>query len=149
VDYKKAFYEILDKTSEIALATTVDNIPDVRIVSHCCDERRPGVIYFQTNNPKSKKVSDIAQNSNVAFTTVPIGKSIANVRSNNAVVCRSVYAFDELKHLFVAKVPEYEEAYDEYGHSMIVFEIHVKEAVVVVDYGIKKGVVEFFTPTTA
>ncbi|MCL2573240.1 MAG: pyridoxamine 5'-phosphate oxidase family protein [Defluviitaleaceae bacterium] len=143
MDYKKAFYDILDKTSEIALATSIDGIPNVRIVSICYDEARSGVIYFQTNNMNSKKVSDIAQNANVAFTTAPIGKTIANVRSNNATVCRSKHAFDELKHLFVAKVSEYEEAYDKYGHTMTVFEIHIKEAIVVVDYGVKRGIVEF------
>ena len=143
MDYKKVFYDILDKTSEIALATSVDGIPNVRIVSICYDENRQGIIYFQTNNPKSKKVSDIVQNNNVAFTTAPIGKTIANARSNNATVHRSEYTFDELKHLFIAKVPEYEDAYNKHGHTMTVFEIHVKEAIVVVDYGIKRGIVEF------
>jgi len=143
VDYKKAFYEILDKTSEIALATSVGNMPNVRIVSICYDVKYPGVIYFQTNNMSSKKVSDIAQNNNISFTTAPIGKTIANIRSNNATVHRSNCTFDELKHLFVAKVPEYEDAYNQYGHTMTVFEIHVKEAIVVVDYGIKPGLIEF------
>ena len=143
MDYKQAFYEILDKTTEIALATSVDNKPSVRIVSICYDVNRPGVIYFQTNNLKSKKVSDISHNNNVSFTTAPIGKTIANVRSNSATVHRSDYTFDELKHLFVAKVPEYEEAYNKHGHNMTVFEMHVKEAIVVVDYGIKPGAVEF------
>jgi len=143
MDYIKAFYDILDKTTEIALATSVDNMPAVRIVSICYDKSRPGVIYFQTNNLKSKKVSDIAHNSNVAFATAPIGKTIANVRSNNARVCKSKHTFDELKHLFIAKEPEYEEAYNKYAHSMTVFEIHVEDAIVVVDYGVKPGVVEF------
>jgi len=143
MDYQKAFYDILDKTSEIALATSVDNLPSVRIVSICYDKTRPGIIYFQTNNLKSKKVSDIAKNHHVAFTTAPIGKTIANVRSNNATVHRSEYTFDELKHLFIAKVPEYEDAYHQYAHTMTVFELHVKEAIVVVDYGIKRGLVEF------
>jgi len=137
------FYDILDRTTEIALATSVDNMPSVRIVSICHDESRPGVIYFQTNNLKSRKILDIAQNNNVAFTTAPIGKTIANIRSNNANVHKSEHTFDELKSMFIAKVPEYEEIYNEYAHSLTVFEIHVKEAVVVVDYGVKPGIVEF------
>jgi len=143
MDYKKAFYEILDKTSEIALATSVDNMPSVRIVSICYDTNHPSVIYFQTNNMNSKKVSDIAQNNNVSFTTAPIGKTIANIRSNNATVHMSKRTFDELKPLFIAKVPEYEDAYNQYGHTMTVFEIHVKNAIIVVDYGIKQGLIEF------
>ena len=143
MDYEKALHEILDNTTEIALATSVDNMPSVRIVSICYDCNRKGVIYFQTNNIKSKKVLDTQQNCNVSFTTSPIGKTIANVRSNNATVRRSEYTFDELKDLFVAKVPEYEAAYNKYGHTMTVFEIHIKEAIVVVDYGIKPGVVVF------
>lgn len=142
-DCMKQFYNTLEKATEIALATSIGNIPSVRIVSICYDERRPGVIYFQTNNLKSKKVSDIEINNNIAFTTVPIGKSIANVRSNNATVQRSKYTFDALKHLFIAKVPEYEEIYNRYAHNLTVFEIHVKEAIVVVDYGIKPMVVKF------
>lgn len=142
-DYLKAYYDILDKTSEIALATSLDNMPSVRLVSICYDLKYPGLIYFQTNNLKSRKVSEISQNNNVAFTTAPIGKTIANVRSNKASVQRSEYTFDELRHLFIAKVPEYEEVYNQYAHALTVFEIHVKEAIVVVDYGIKSGVVSF------
>ena len=143
MDYKKAFYDILDKTTEIALATSFDNMPSVRIVSICFDETRQGVIYFQTNNLKSKKVYDITQNNNVAFTTAPIGKTITNIRSNNATVHKSRYTFYELKSLFVAKVPEYEELYNRYAHSMTVFEIHVKEAIVVIDYNVRSGMVNF------
>ena len=143
MEYEKVFYEILDKTSEIALATSMDNMPSVRIVSICHDISRPGVIYFQTNNMNSKKVSDITQNNNVSFTTAPIGKTIANIRSNNATVYKSKFTFDELKYLFVSKVPEYEDAYNQYGHTMTVFEIHVKEAIVVIDYGIKSGMIKF------
>jgi len=145
MDYKKTFYDILEKTTEIALATSVDNMPRVRIVSICHDESRPGVIYFQTNNLKSKKVSDIAQNNNIAFTTTPIGKTIANIRSNESMVYKSKYTFGELKSLFVAEVPEYEEIYNKYADSMTVFEIHVNKAIVVADYGRKCGVVEFQT----
>lgn len=142
MDYKAAYGEILDNTTEIALATSAGDSPSVRIVSICRDKTRPDVIYFQTNNLESKKISDISRNNRVAFTTAPIGKTIANVRSNNATVCKSGFTFDELKPLFVAKVPEYEEIYNQHAHSMTVFEIHVKKAIVVADYG-KTGVVEF------
>jgi uncharacterized pyridoxamine 5'-phosphate oxidase family protein len=144
LDYMEQFYIILNKSTEIALATSINNIPSVRIVSICHDENRPGVIYFQTNNLESKKVSDITENNNVAFTTAPIGKTIANIRSNNAFVTKSEHTFDELKHLFITKVPEYEDAYNKHAHNMTVFEIHVKEAIVVVDYGIKQGIVTFY-----
>ena len=143
MDYKKFFYDILDKATEIALATSVGNIPNVRIVSFCRDESIPDVIYYQTNNLKSKKVSDIVQNNNVAFTTAPIGKTIANVRSVSATARKSERTFDELEHLFIAKVPEYEEIYKQYAHTLTVFEIHIKKAIVVVDYGVNPGIVEF------
>jgi len=144
MDYMNAFYDILDKTTEIALATSVDNMPSVRIISICYDKNRPGVIYFQTRHDvESKKTSDFSQNNNVAFTTAPIGLTIANVRSNDSIVVKSEYTFDELKSMFIAKVPEYEEQYNQYAHILTVYEIHIKKAIVVVDYGIKQGIVEF------
>jgi hypothetical protein len=40
MDCEKAFREILEKTAAIAL----DDIPNVRIVNFCFDEKRPGVL---------------------------------------------------------------------------------------------------------
>lgn len=139
MDYYKAFNEILAGATEIALATSAGNIPNVRIVSICNDESRPGVVYFQSKG-KSRKVDEFAQNSAVAFTTCPFaaatgGSKITNIRCNSAVVVKSKHSFMELAELFCAKVPEYREIYMANADVLEVFELHVKEALVVVDYG--------------
>ena len=133
-DYKKSFYDILDQITEIAVATSVDNIPSVRIMSFCYAQNRNGVLYIQSKST-SKKVADFAANSKVAFATQPIGKSITHIKSVKADVIKSKHSFDDLKDLFIEKAPEYREVYLANVSALEVFEIHCKEALVVVDYG--------------
>jgi uncharacterized pyridoxamine 5'-phosphate oxidase family protein len=134
MDYKNEFYHTLSKTNEIALATAVAGIPNVRIVNFCYDASKPGILYFTTDR-KNQKVIEFVQNNNVAFTTVPSnGSSVPHVRSNHAVVHKSRYNIDEIKDLFIQKVPGYDEMLSAIGDTLDVFEIHIKDAFVIVDY---------------
>lgn len=134
MDYNQAFYNILDEVTEIALASSVNDMPNVRIVSFCCDDSRPGVLYF-TSKGASQKVTEFTQNSKAAFATPPIGKTITHIKSNSAEVVKSQYGFHDLKDAFIAKTPEYKDIYLANADNLDVFELRVKEALVVVDYG--------------
>ena len=128
------FYEVLETTNAIALATSVDNIPNVRIVNFCYDKNRPGVLYF-TSDRENQKVKEFTINPRVAFTTIPRGdESIAHVRSCRAVVRKSDLALSEVQEAFISRIPGYDETIAAIGESLDVFEIQVQEATVILGF---------------
>lgn len=40
----------------------------------------------------------------------------------------------EIQNLFIAKIPKYEETIDTIGEHLDIFEIHIKQAVIVIDF---------------
>jgi uncharacterized pyridoxamine 5'-phosphate oxidase family protein len=122
------YLEILAKTHNLALATSVDNIPNVRIVNFCFKKEEPAILYF-TSHRKNQKVTEFGKNNNVAFTSIP-DDGIPHVRSRKAIVRKSQYSLDEIKELFIANIPGYDQTIEAIGKSLDVFEIHVKEAAV-------------------
>ena len=70
MDTIKEFKRIMDTHTEIALATIgTDGTPNVRIVNYYFNPTN-NVIYFTTFKD-NEKVHEMAQNRNVAFTTIP------------------------------------------------------------------------------
>ena len=127
------YLEILGKTNEIALATSVHNVPNVRIVNFCFNAEYPDILYFAsdiTNN----KIHEFEQNNVIAFTTVPADGSIPHVRSVRATVEKNGRMMDEMAQLFISAIPGYDEAIEAIGDALTVFEIHVKEAVVITGF---------------
>ena len=62
-----AFYEVLATTNLIALATSVKNIPNVRLVNFCYDKKKPEILYFATDR-ENQKVKEFGVNPQIAFT---------------------------------------------------------------------------------
>jgi uncharacterized pyridoxamine 5'-phosphate oxidase family protein len=122
------YLEIFGKTHCIALATSVNNVPNVRIVNFCIKKEEPSILYF-TSYRKNQKITEFGKNNNVAFTSIP-NDGILHVRSIKAVVQKSQYSLDEIKGLFIADIPGYDQTIEKIGKSLDVFEIHVKEAAV-------------------
>ena len=54
MDANQEFTHIVKKAACIALANLMDGLPNVRIVNHCADAGRPGVIYFSTRRGSEK-----------------------------------------------------------------------------------------------
>ena len=69
MNVKTEFLRIMAEQTEVALATTVDNIPNVRIVNFYFDPVE-NVLYFSSFEGNDK-VKEIKSNSYVAFTTIP------------------------------------------------------------------------------
>ncbi|MDR0676751.1 MAG: pyridoxamine 5'-phosphate oxidase family protein [Elusimicrobiota bacterium] len=128
----KKYLEILAKTNDIALATSIDNIPNVRIINFCYKVENPDILYF-TSDRKNQKVVEFGKNQNIAFTTIP-HDDISHVRSQNAVVKKSKYSLNEVKELFIKNIPDYDETIKAIGESLDVFEIHVKGAIIITGY---------------
>ena len=126
--FLNVFNRIMEEQGELALATCKDDIPNVRVVNFCYDE---AIIYFSSFRD-NKKVEEFAQNNRVAFTTIP-HEGNEHVRVKNAMIKRSELTVYDVKEKFIKKIPDYEMVIEQGGESLILFEIHFKEAEVTIN----------------
>ncbi|MDU4412053.1 MAG: pyridoxamine 5'-phosphate oxidase family protein, partial [Streptococcus sp.] len=66
---KTEFLRIMAEQKEIALATSVNNIPNVRIVNFYFDPSE-NILYFSSFKDNDK-VKEIEENPSITFTTIP------------------------------------------------------------------------------
>lgn len=138
----QAFKRIINETYRIALATSVNNIPNVRIVNFCNIPENKGVIYFASFRGLPKTL-EFSQNNIVSFTTIPVlEESSEHIRVKNATIRKSDLTIYDLKDEFVKKQSSYEEIIAQAGEKLDVYEIHFNEATVILDLG-KSGKLTF------
>lgn len=125
----KKYQEVLGSTNEIALATSVENIPNVRIVNYCYNPEQPDILYFASDR-SNQKVKEIAQNNVIAFTTIP-SEGIPHIRSIKATVQKSSYTINDMAQLFISAIAGYDETIAAIGDTLDVFEIKVSEAIII------------------
>ncbi len=118
---------ILEEQSEIALATSVDNYPNVRVVNFYYN-RDLKKLFFSTFKDNDK-VFEFDKNSNVSFTSIP-KNGVSHVKGYG-VVERSSKKIEDMKSEFIKKIPEYQEIIDDFGESLLLFEVSLKKAKVV------------------
>ena len=130
MNMRDEFERMMREQREIALATTTDGLPHVRIVSfyYAPEEHR---IYFATFKD-NEKVVELAANPNIAFTTVPHNDTTEHIRASGRAV-KSAHTVYDLAALFAAKIPRYQETLDAVGDDLILYEIAFDMAVVTVD----------------
>jgi uncharacterized pyridoxamine 5'-phosphate oxidase family protein len=133
MDFLKELEKVMEHTSTLALATSVDNGPNVRIITFYYDAENKGVVYFPTFK-QSPKTVEISQNNKVAFTTIPDG-TVGIVRVKNAIVEKSTLTVHDIKDGIIKKYPNFAATVDNAGPMMEVYEIHFNEAEVTVSYG--------------
>ena len=73
------FLRLMAAHQDLALATSVDNTPHVRIVNFVYAEEKK-LVYFATF-PDNAKVGEIDANHTVSFTTIPHDGGTAHVRA--------------------------------------------------------------------
>ena len=132
MDFSQEFNRIMAHQTDLALATSVQDIPNVRIVSFYYDPQKKGILFFSTER-NNLKVTEFQANSNVAFSTIPAQEN-EHVRVHRGVIEKSKLGIDDLKDAFIKKVPDYEMVIDAMGHLLDVYEIHFTEAVVTIDF---------------
>lgn len=130
MNYYNEFKRIMERHTEIALATTFTHQPNVRIVNfyYAVHEQ---IVYFITLN-KKQKTTEFTQNAHIAFTTVPSG-SIEHVRVKHAIVQKSRKTILDLKSFFIQKSPYFAQTIAVAGTALDLYEIQFKEAQVVLD----------------
>jgi uncharacterized pyridoxamine 5'-phosphate oxidase family protein len=132
MDFSQEFNRIMVSQKELALATSVDNIPNVRIINFYYNTSRKGVVYFSTFSDNSK-TKEFAKNNIVAFSTIPSNGN-EHVRVNNATIQKSDLTIFDLKNEFIKKIPDYETIINEAGNQISLYEIHFSKATVTLDY---------------
>ncbi|GKU30558.1 pyridoxamine 5'-phosphate oxidase family protein [Clostridium folliculivorans] len=133
MDFLKEFERTMENSATLALATSVDDAPNVRIITFYYDNQNSNVIYFPTFK-QSPKTVEILQNNKVAFTTIPDG-IVGIVRVKNAVIKKSTLTVHDIKDGITKKYPGFAATVANAGPMMEVYEIHFKEAEVTVNLG--------------
>ncbi len=72
MEAKKEFLRMINECEEIALATSIHDFPNVRIVNYYYDEKN-NVMYFATYTGR-EKISEFWKNNNISFTTIPVNR---------------------------------------------------------------------------
>lgn len=140
MDFLKEFNRIMETTDNLALATSVNNVPNVRVVNFYYDTENQGMVYFASFRGSTKTL-EFLQNNNVAFTTIPTENS-EQIRVTNGRVQKSDLTIYDLKEAFIKKLPNYEIVIAQAGDMLDVYEIHFKEASVTLDID-KHGKITF------
>ena len=126
---KTEFLRIMAEQKEIALATSVNNIPNVRIVNFYFDPSE-NILYFSSFKDNDK-VKEIEENPSITFTTIPhTGNQHVKAKG---LAKRSLKTIFDLEAQFIAKVPDYKKTIDFAGESLILFEVKFDTAIVTKD----------------
>lgn len=126
---KAEFLKNMSEQTEIALATSVNNVPNVRIVNFYFDPDE-NILYFSSFK-ENDKVKEIEANPHVAFTTIPHSGN-EHVKAKGIVQKSSKTIFD-VADQFIAKVPNYKNTIEYAGESLVLFEMKFDTAVVTKD----------------
>lgn len=127
---KNEFTRIMGIQSEIALATSVNNQPNVRIVNFYFEEQT-NTLFFTTFGDNDK-VKEFLSNSQVAFTTIP-QQGNEHVKAKG-VVQKSKRTIAEMADHFIRKIPDYKDTIEQAGEYLILFELKFATATVTLDF---------------
>ncbi len=132
MDQLATFNEVMNSSYLIALATSVENIPNVRVVNFIQDENTPEKLYFATFK-NNQKVKEFERNDSVSFTTVPVGDA-AFVKVEHCKVKLTEFSIFDLENQFVSKIPSYKEIIDAAGPALAIYELIYSEATLTTDF---------------
>ena len=125
MEAKKEFLRMINECEEIALATSIHDFPNVRIVNYYYDEKN-NVMYFATYTGR-EKISEFWKNNNVSFTTIPMN------RGKRGHVRESKKSILDLREEFSNKMADFVEIIDKYSKDLKVYEIKFSEVTVTLD----------------
>ena len=131
MEAKKEFFRMINECDEIALATSIHDMPNVRIVNYYYDQDN-NIMYFATYKGR-EKISEFWKNNNVAFTTIPTKKEVREQVRARGHVRESEKTIIDLREEFSNKMSDFAEIIDKYSEELKVYEIRFTEATVTLD----------------
>ena len=131
MEAKKEFLRMINECEEIALATSIHDFPNVRIVNYYYDEKN-NVMYFATYTGR-EKISEFWKNNNVSFTTIPMNRGKREHIRARGHVRESEKSILDLREEFSNKMADFGEIIDKYSNDLKVYEIRFSEVTVTLD----------------
>ena len=131
MEAKKEFLRMINECEEIALATSIHDFPNVRIVNYYYDEKN-NVMYFATYTGR-EKISEFWKNNNVSFTTIPMNRGKREHIRARGHVRESKKSILDLREEFSNKMADFVEIIDKYSNDLKVYEIKFSEVTVTHD----------------
>ena len=131
MEAKKEFLRMINECEEIALATSIHDFPNVRIVNYYYDEKN-NVMYFATYTGR-EKISEFWKNNNVSFTTIPMNRGKREHIRARGHVRESEKSILDLREEFSNKMAAFAEIIDKYSNDLKVYEIKFSEVTVTLD----------------
>lgn len=131
MEAKKEFLRMINECEEIALATSIHDFPNVRIVNYYYDEKN-NVMYFATYTGR-EKISEFWKNNNVSFTTIPMNRGKREHIRARGHVRESKKSILDLREEFSNKIADFAEIIDKYSKDLKVYEIRFSEVTVTLD----------------
>jgi len=125
LDLKQNFDRIMTEVDTFALASSVDDVPNVRFLNFIFLTKE-NILYFQSST-NSKKGKEFKKNDNVAFVTFKT-KDYGFVRVHRAKVKKSKKTIYDVQNLFIEKMPFYKNLIEKYGSEMQLYEVHFSKA---------------------
>jgi len=131
MEAKKEFLRMINECEEIALATSIHDFPNVRIVNYYYNEKN-NVMYFATYTGR-EKISEFWKNNNVSFTTIPMNRGKREHIRARGHVRESEKSILDLREEFSNKMADFGEIIDKYSKDLKVYEIRFSEVTVTLD----------------
>ena len=131
MEAKKEFLRMINECVEIALATSIHDFPNVRIVNYYYDEKN-NVMYFATYTGR-EKISEFWKNNNISFTTIPMNRGKREHIRARGHVRESEKSILDLRTEFSNKMADFAEIIDKYSKDLKVYEIKFSEVTVTLD----------------
>lgn len=131
MEAKKEFLRMINECEEIALATSIHDFPNVRIVNYYYNEKN-NVMYFATYTGR-EKISEFWKNNNVSFTTIPMNRGKREHIRARGHVRESEKSILDLREEFSNKMADFGEIIDKYSNDLKVYEIRFSEVTVTLD----------------
>ena len=131
MEAKKEFLRMINECEEIALATSIHDFPNVRLVNYYYDEKN-NVMYFATYTGR-EKISEFWKNNNISFTTIPVNRQKREHIRARGHVRESEKSILDLREEFSNKMADFAEIIDKYSNDLKVYKIRFSEVTVTLD----------------
>lgn len=127
MELKQQFEQVMGSSVNMALATCVNDKPNVRVVTFAYDKSREGKLFFSTFKG-SQKIVEFTQNPNVSCMPLPqAAESDSQVRIFGKVQ-KSDISLEQLVALIAPKYPDGADTIKTDGDMMEVYEVSFTEA---------------------
>lgn len=129
--HKEAIAQILQTTENMALATSTQDMPNVRVVTFAYNANHPNSVFFTTFKG-NQKIVEFEQNENVAI--LPLPESVdtpAQVRIFGKIR-KSSLPLEEVDRMITAKAPHFAETLAQGGPMLEPYEVVFDKAAVTI-----------------